>query len=1330
MKKRFSAVIILLVSLVILLTSCKLPFFNKNPGGTGDNDGTGNNSSDTMIYGEGVSTTVVIAQGSGIDTARIDEAIFNACGVVTILRDDTSETVKGEIVIGETTREVTSLANAALNKAIRSFVYDSDDEEFAWKDTVGYGVYAKDGALALVWKGEEAESMAYTYLIDNYLKASSLDSAEEISDFKVLSLTAYYEDMAQEQKDAEWARLKQDFIDFGCTESEAQSCVRAVQNFYSIADESVYLWIANLYDSGTGGFYYSNSGRDTEGFAPDIESTIQALNLLQNNGMFDDFGHDTAEKLQNGLPKDMQAKIVAFVQGCQSNVDGYFHHPQWEGMDSTWTSRLNRDLSWALGLLEYFGAEPLYDLPTDRVNSASALTGRLGFSSAKMVSKVVLAEGADLSFLESIEAFEAYLKSFDWETESYQAGSTTGTLTAQISARGPEYVALYESFLNERQKDKNGLWEDDVCYASVNGLMKITAAFNSLGIELQYADKAFASAIQMAKHEGADSEGFQASHIVDVYNPWYVMRDILKNVQMHGDYEMAQKLRSSLISEAVSLIECSMLKTTPFKKNDGSFGYNWDYSPEKSSGAPVAVPGTVEGDVNGCVMSFGVLGNLLDTFGIESVRRYYITDYRAFIAEIESLGPVVKTNNGVPAEPITFDEYEIDTNEIDDFESLTTNGGVGKVEYKEGSTTDKVFHLTDVSTSQGTSIRVTPGGVPVGASRCVAEFDINVKEAKGDIFYQIFFGSTYQLTLKNDGDNVRIGDSSTKGVNNDFGVTFKKGEWHRIRVEYYFTGDPDTTITKIFLDGYLRAESNNFYGKLPEGGGKPDLVYHQLHFYTLFDPTVNVYFDNIFAEKDQVIYKSEPIVNPFRVNDFESQSGKELPSGMTAAVFGKDSTYGIVDNPRPSNTSNAQGNAFRLNTPTGNASFRRNIESLTKNGNTFVFEADVYVDSASDNGLVSEMFINSADGKIFSLAFTGGREARGQYLELSVLNNNGNVNGSLARVFVDKWVNLRIEYYRCQYEMAEDGVLWKGVKVRVLLDGKEVFNGLCEYPEPNNLSKQAIDFYFNVPTGKALDIYIDNLIFETADIVYVDENGTEVPDPEKPLFPSGSPAIDTPAAEDHDGIFDFEDIPTGDVIVPGITTKPNTAEYGNYITVADDPEGNRALHFVTIPSSNIGNTIRFASSKLSPEDANCQITEFSVRCDSIDGEENFLQLYMYDPKSNLITSYNILMPIAKNGNIEISTRYSSSVSGTGINTKIPFTDGYIKFRFEYYQDLGIAKLYVNDAFIAEGQCGYNGTSGSGKLSVFRIDTLRRSDFDLYIDNVSVKSIVKQYTQEN
>ncbi len=127
MKKRFSAVIILLVSLVILLTSCKLPFFNKNPGGTGDNDGTGNNSSDTMIYGEGVSTTVVIAQGSGIDTARIDEAIFNACGVVTILRDDTSETVKGEIVIGETTREVTSLANAALNKAIRSFVYDSDD---------------------------------------------------------------------------------------------------------------------------------------------------------------------------------------------------------------------------------------------------------------------------------------------------------------------------------------------------------------------------------------------------------------------------------------------------------------------------------------------------------------------------------------------------------------------------------------------------------------------------------------------------------------------------------------------------------------------------------------------------------------------------------------------------------------------------------------------------------------------------------------------------------------------------------------------------------------------------------------------------------------------------------------------------------------------------------------------------------------------------------------------------------------------------------------------------------------------------------------------------
>ena len=66
---------------------------------------------------------------------------------------------------------------------------------------------------------------------------------------------------------------------------------------------------------------------------------------------------------------------------------------------------------------------------------------------------------------------------------------------------------MYRDFIYEKQNPENGLWEDGVYYASVNGLMKILASFQSLGIKLNYADKAFESAMTMAKHTGRDAEG-------------------------------------------------------------------------------------------------------------------------------------------------------------------------------------------------------------------------------------------------------------------------------------------------------------------------------------------------------------------------------------------------------------------------------------------------------------------------------------------------------------------------------------------------------------------------------------------------------------------------------------------------------------------------------------------------------------------------------------------------------------------------------------------------------------------------------------------------------
>ncbi len=1290
-----------------------------------DNDT--DNTNTTMIFGENIKTTLIIGAGSSIDTSTVDGAIFDATGTVTVLKDDNSEPARSEIVLGDTTRNITSLAKTALEKEIRSEVISSPDEELARKDIQGYGIYAADGALAVVWTDEVSKTLALEYFIDKYISRGSLDSATVISDFKIFSLSQYYDDMVSEQKNAEWQKLKDGFIELGLSEDKADDCVTAVRNFYSIADENVYLWLANLYDPEIGGFYYSNSGRDTGGFLPDVESTLQALNILQNNGMFDDFGDTAASRLRNALPKEMQDKIVEFVKGLQSDVDGYFHHPQWAGMDSSWTSRLNRDLNWSVSLLEWFDASPNYSLPTVRPVSRENLTGRLGGSTVSLVSKVIAVDSANMEFLATPETFRAYLESFDWESQSYQAANTIGSFTIQLNARGQEYIDVYDEFLRERQNPENGLWEDGVYYASTNGLMKVVAAFNSLGIELQYPDKAFESAITMAKHTGADEEGFPANHIVDVYNPWYVMSDILTNVEMHGNTLMAKQLRNTLLLEAEELIVKSMEKTAPFKKNDGSFGYNWDYSPNTSQGAPVSVPGTVEGDVNGCVMCFGVIGNLLETLGVEKPRRYYINDYLAFIDEIENLGAVIKNNEGVSAEVITFDDEPLGNSEPDAFSSVSVSNGIAQTELKAGSDDDVVFHITDTSSKTGTSIRVTPGGVPVGASRCVVEFDINVKSATGGVFYQIFFGSTYQLTLTNDGSNVSIGDSSTKGVNNDFGVIFKKDEWHKIRVEYFFTGDASTTVTKIYLDGHLRAMSDNFYGKLPEGASKPDLLFHELHFYTLFDPTADVYLDNIFANKDREIYREEPVTNPYRVSDFEDTEDGKLPVGVTGVTYNDSAVVEVSDNPYQDGESEASGKVLHFSAPAGGADITKRIDSFTDDGNVYIFESDVYISDITEGSAVTQTYFRTSGGSIFSLTLVGGSDSLGRYADICILDpSNNSAKSSLAKIYLNKWTKLRIEYYRYQYELSDDGNLWNGVKVRVLLNGEEAFNGLCDYPNPNTLSKPAISFFNYVLNGKTLDMYFDNMIFEVSNIVYADENGLEIPDPENPSFPGGGEPSSTPAEDSHDGVFDFEGAAVGKPAVPGLSTAPNSGEYGNYVEVAEDSNGNTALKFTTVPSEKSGNSAQFEASKLSPADADCHIVEFSMLVERAASSENYVQLYMYDGKSNLIYSFNILMPTRLNGNIDISSRLSSSVSQSSKSAEVPFTDGYIKFRFEYYKVNGMTKIYVNDAFVFECYGSYDGTGGAGAIASFKMTTLIKSEFILYVDDVTVKSVNKQY----
>jgi len=156
----------------------------------------------------------------------------------------------------------------------------------------------------------------------------------------------------------------------------------------SLYTDGIYKWYASLWEPDIGGFYYSLSARDTEGFLPDIESTAQLLGYVEELGLVPNL---------IDLPEGMKKKLIAFLQGLQDKDDGYFYHPQW-GKEVTdgYLSRRARDLSRAVSVLNTLGASPTYDTPTGTKGDGvladgnpiarAALTSPLGGSAVAAVS--------------------------------------------------------------------------------------------------------------------------------------------------------------------------------------------------------------------------------------------------------------------------------------------------------------------------------------------------------------------------------------------------------------------------------------------------------------------------------------------------------------------------------------------------------------------------------------------------------------------------------------------------------------------------------------------------------------------------------------------------------------------------------------------------------------------------------------------------------------------------------------------------------------------------------------------------------------------------------
>ena len=871
----------------------------KEEGGSYDED-------EDVLNGDGVifspTVDVSVIRGNGIvssDVTCITDRVYDLTGNYASSKTDTNIIDSKEIVVGETTRYVTKMAKNAYAVEYNALVDQLKKKGEEYRYICGFAICSDGNAVAIYWDDDTIKSRVLEYFVNNYMQKDTLCLGKDFIEVIFYDKEDLIKDEAEAKREAQYAAIEAAY---------GKEVVSAVRDHLSMFDERVYLWLADLYDPGDydangnplgGGFYYSNSARDNTGYGIDIESTAQAINFLTASGLL-----KSSKDIKTVFPEKIQNEIKAFVWSCQSSLDGYFYHPQWG--TNVQISRISRDLGNAAWILEMLGEIPYWDTPggvkgslgapgANAVLPASALVAPMSTDSVTAVSKVLSVSEKNVwtgsSQLASVSAWDAYLTDLtkNIRTSSYSIGNTVTSQSAQVKNRDkmaiangelPDddengiadggYIETFERIFNSLQLS-NGLWEEcsveegTVYYNAINGLMKISSAYNGIGVKMNYVEEALRSASFMVTFIGesedgsdwADSKGKKPTGSVDVYNPWVAMNAVLKNITNYYTKEEAESFRNNIIKpNALEMIKVTTRKIKKFAKADGSYGYTWSTSPSTSQGAPASVPNSVEGDINGGFIAFtGTWSSMSQVLDIPTIKLFDETDLQTFIDRLSSRTHVKKdaraSFDGDAVGTVTPSEVTLskaDSSVVVDDPRVESEGNVLSFTTVKG--TGCSFNLSKPDTNNGKS------GI------CL-EWDMAFTEINngGGVSFQIKLGSCYMFVISVDtSGKLTISDSSsTNGsvaVTSKCSTTFNAFEWNSFRVEFYLlNASQNSTAAKVYVNGDLVFVSNTYVGK--EASKTPILDYKSASFYALNATDFTVLFDDVRAYDLVKKYKEE-----------------------------------------------------------------------------------------------------------------------------------------------------------------------------------------------------------------------------------------------------------------------------------------------------------------------------------------------------------------------------------------------------------------------------------------------------------------------------------------
>jgi len=450
--------------------------------------------------------------------------------------------------------------------------------------------------------------------------------------------------------DASWREPMWDRVrnDLGGDEN-AERIVAALKKMYSMYTDDLVKWYANLYDPYYGAYYCSTSGKENEGYLPDIESTVQALNFIQGSGMIDHLGADWTKVLSD----EMKEKLIRFAKRMQE-PNGYFYNllKTQEEIDAHIAKR-GRDVGWCTSILRSLGAKPTYDTPNGVKGDGVDYNGNPVACTAASADGTKPAAARNYpAYLENKETMLRYLnEEVDIVNKSYVYGNQLNGTYSQIKARdealraeGSDYSLcdIFINWLNERIDPVTGYWSPKPTFAGTNGYFKVIVIYNAWGYPYPALEKAAESVIA-----GILGDEPSENNICEVYNLWSALLSTKQNAKKCHSPQMSEKIlakiRQLMIEKGEEAILNTYKKQSAYQKPDGAYSHKVIGSMRGHQGGIPTGLGLEEGDVDAIgKATTGIVNNIFSAYEIEKVPIYSAKEWELYKSILENSRPVIK----------------------------------------------------------------------------------------------------------------------------------------------------------------------------------------------------------------------------------------------------------------------------------------------------------------------------------------------------------------------------------------------------------------------------------------------------------------------------------------------------------------------------------------------------------------------------------------------------------------------------------------------------------------------------------------------------------------